>query len=120
MIVSATDMKTLKTLLSITILAFSLLAQSTADQLAGNSATLLWNPNPATDGVTAYAIYVNGAKTLVTPTNSVPLNSLLSVNGTYTLNVSASNVNGESPLSTNLVVRYWANKPTPPAGLNTK
>ena len=109
-----------KIALILTLSLLPVLAQSNADMLAGNSMKLAWDQNATSEGVTNYSVYVSGVKILNTPTNIVSFNSFLFTNGTYQINVSASNINGESALSTNLIVRYWANKPLPPAGLTTK
>jgi hypothetical protein len=91
---------------------------------AGTAALVAWDANSVDDGVQHYNVYFvkDGAtnKLAATGSTSVNLNLLPPINGTYQFCVTAVNVNGESLPSTNLFVKYFANKANPPKGLNVR
>lgn len=115
---------------NLTYLALTLLtlcAQTAIDPLpVARTATLTWAANDPIEGVTSYVVYriVSGERVeraLVTTTNSAPLVQVLpDVGAVYALYVTAVNPQGESAPSTNLWVRYWPNKATPPRGLGAR
>lgn len=106
------------------ILTFSAFAQ-TADAPAaiGNASTFVWLPNAPDDFVEKYNVYAiigsNAVRLAITTKPEISFSSVLFKNGTYTLAVSAVNSIGESALSTNIYVKYFANKPNPPEGLRS-
>ena len=110
--------------LSLAIETVCLLSQTAPSPTpAGNTALLTWSPNDPNEGVTNDNVYATSGTSLwvrASASNAIPLSTLLPGNGTYTLSVTACNVNGESIHSTNLLVRYWANKPSPPQGLASR
>lgn len=102
-----------------------LMAQSASNPApAGNDSILTWDHDT---NATFYTVYrqlpslTNWVSVGITTTNRFNLSvALPQANGVYALAVTAGNPAGESGLSTNLWVRYWFNKPTPPKGLEVK
>lgn len=116
----------MKKLLTIAALAIGLstLAQTAdAPEPIGNAAIFTWNANIPEDYVDSYNVYLlagaSPVKLASTTKTEIGFASLLAKNGTYALAVSAVNREGESALSTNIFVKYFAKKPNPPGGLRT-
>jgi hypothetical protein len=104
------------------LVTITALAQGTPDDpiIAGNAAKFVWEAGDTNSAIQYFGIYVNSQLTAKVYTTNVDLSSILKANGTYQLNVNAVNAIGTSDMSTNLWVRYFANRPTPPKGLTIK
>lgn len=115
-------MKKYLAILITTLATFAIYSQGAPN--IGNNGVLYWNPNPIDDGVIRYNIYlITGTTTQLianTTGTNININTFITKNGTYGAFVSAVNINGEGPASTNVFFKYFANKPIQVVGVDAK